>query len=57
METIMLIFFQKSSKLNFEINIQVGLNMHLFGDIGDASSSFRGSISSLKKKKSVAIAL
>ena len=42
-------FFQKSSKLNStciltcaegaEI-IQVGLNMHLYVDIGDASSSF-----------------
>ena len=29
------------------INIQVGLNMHLYDDIGDASSSLRGSISSL----------
>ena len=26
-----------------EINIQVGLNMHLYDDIGDASSSLRGS--------------
>ena len=29
------------------INIQLGLNMHLYDDIGDASSSFRGSTSSL----------
>ena len=29
------------------INIQVGLNMHLCDDIGDASSSLRGSTSSL----------
>ena len=28
------------------INIQVGLNMHLYVDIGDASSSLRGSTSS-----------
>ena len=45
-------FFQKSLKLNFdlyfdlsqraEINIQVGLNMHLYVDIGDASSSLWG---------------
>ena len=28
------------------INIQVGLNMHLCDDIGDASSSLRGSTSS-----------
>ena len=27
------------------INIQVGLNMHLYDDIGDASSSLRGSTS------------
>ena len=30
------------------INIQVGLNMHLYDDIGDASSSLRGSTSSQK---------
>ena len=30
-----------------EINIQVGLNMHLYVDIGDASSSLWGSTSSL----------
>ena len=29
------------------INIQVGLNMHLYDDIGDASSSLRGLTSSL----------
>ena len=28
------------------INIQVGLNMDLYDDIGDASSSLRGSTSS-----------
>ena len=28
------------------INIQVGLNMHLYDDIGDALSSLRGSTSS-----------
>ena len=28
------------------INIQVGLTMHLYDDIGDASSSLRGSTSS-----------
>ena len=28
------------------INIQVGLNMHPYDDIGDASSSLRGSTSS-----------
>ena len=51
-----LIFFKKVLKLNFdlyydlsqsaEINIQVGLNMHLYVDIGDASSSLWGSTSS-----------
>ena len=30
-----------------EINIQVGRNMHLYVDIGDASSSLWGSTSSL----------
>ena len=30
------------------INIQVGLNVHLYDDIGDASSSLRGSTSSFK---------
>ena len=29
-----------------DINIQVGFNMHLYDDIEDASSTFRGSISS-----------
>ena len=48
-------FFSKSLKLNIdlysdlcwraEINIQVGLNMHLYDDIGDASLSLRGPIS------------
>ena len=55
METQKLDFFQKISKLNFdlcqraEINIQVGLglNMHLYDDIRDTSSSLRGSTSSL----------
>ena len=32
------------------INIQVGLNMHLYDDIGDASSSLRGSTSSFLGK-------
>ena len=47
-------FFQKSSKLNFdlcrrpEINIQLGLSMHLYDDIGDASLSLRGSTSSFQ---------
>ena len=30
------------------ISIQVGLNMHLYDDIGDASSSLRGSTSSCR---------
>ena len=29
------------------INIQVGINMHLYDDIGDALSSLRGSTSSI----------
>ena len=29
------------------INIQVGLNMHLYNDIGDASASLRGSTSGI----------
>ena len=37
-----------SSKLNFDSSIQVGLNKHLYDDIGDASSSLRGSTSSLR---------
>ena len=32
------------------INIQVGLNMHPYDDIGHASSSLRGSTSSFKIK-------
>ena len=45
-------FFQKNLKLNFDLCqraeiVQVGLNMHLYDDIGDASSSLRGSTSSL----------
>ena len=44
--------FFLSSKLNFDLCwraeiIQVGLNKHLYDDIGDASSSLRGSTSSL----------
>ena len=35
------------------INIQVGLNMHLYDDIGDASSSLRGSTSSFRIFKAV----
>ena len=31
------------------INVQVGLNMHLYDNIGDASSSLWGSTSSFKK--------
>ena len=44
METQQLDFFQKSSKFNFdlcwraEINIQVGLDMQLYDNIGDALS-------------------
>ena len=45
-------FFFLSSKLNLDLCrraeiIRVGLNMHLYDDIGDASSSLRGSTSSL----------
>ena len=45
------LFFFLSSKLNFDLCrraeiIRVGLNMHLHDDIGDASSSLRGSTSS-----------
>ena len=47
-------FFLKVWNLNLnldlywraEINIQVGVNMHLYDNIGDASLSLRGSISS-----------
>ena len=72
METQKFDFFQKSSKLNFDLYfvclvfflssklnfdlyfdlyqrdeiIRVGLNKHLYDDIGDASSSLRGSTSS-----------
>ena len=47
-------FFLNSSKLNFDLcwrakNIQVGLNMHLYDNIGDASTSLRGSISSCRR--------
>ena len=52
-------FFSKKFEIEFdlyfdlgwraEINIQVGLNMHLSVDIGDASSSLWGSTSSLLK--------
>ena len=43
--------FFLSSKLNFDLCrraeiIRVGLKMHLYDDIGDASSSLRGSTSS-----------
>ena len=50
-----LTFFFLSSKLNFDLYfdlcqrdeiIHVGLNMHIYDDIGDASSSLRGSTSS-----------
>ena len=48
---ILTYLFFLSSKLNFDLCrraeiIQVGLNMHLYHDIGDASSSLRGSTSS-----------
>ena len=36
------------SAIILSINIQVGLNMHPYDDIGDASSSLRGSTSSVK---------
>ena len=47
-----LIFLKKRSKLNFDLCrraeiVQVGLNMNLSDDIGDALSSLRGSTSSL----------
>ena len=51
-----LIFYSKKFVIEFdlcwraEINIQVGLNMHLYVDIGDASSSLWGSTSSFKLK-------
>ena len=45
-------FFQKNLKLNFDLCqraeiFQVGLNMNLYYDIGDASLSLRGATSSL----------
>ena len=45
-------FFKKVWNSNFDLCwraeiIQEGLNMHLYDDIGDASSSLRGSTSSL----------
>ena len=45
-------FFSKNLKLHFDLCqraeiVQVGLNMHLYDDIGDVSSSLRGSTSSL----------
>ena len=53
-------FFSKKLEIEFdlyfdlcwraEINIQVGLNMHLYVDIGDASSSLWGSTSSFYLK-------
>ena len=58
MGTKNLIFFSKKFEIEFdlyfdlcwraEINIQVGRNMHLYVDIGDASSSLWGSTSSTK---------
>ena len=57
---VWLVFFL-SSKLNFDLYfdlcqrdeiIQVGLNKHLYDDIGDASSSLRGSTSSSFQKRS-----
>ena len=49
-------FLLKSLKLNFalcwraEINIQVGLNMHLYDNIGDASLSVGGLMTSLLRQ-------
>ena len=45
-------FFLKSSRLNFGLCqrdeiVQVGLNLNLYDDIEDASSSLRGSTSSI----------
>ena len=51
MVTQKLDFFQKSSKFNFDlcwragINIQVGLDMQLYDNIGDASSPLSMAIS------------
>ena len=52
--------FFLSSKLNFDLCqrdeiIQLGLNMHLYDDIGDASSSLLGSTSSFDIQSPVAI--
>ena len=58
METQKFVFFSlKKFEIEFdlyfdlcwraEINFQVGLNMHLYVDIGDASSSLWGSTSSI----------
>ena len=53
-------FFSKKFEIEFDLYfdlcwraeiIQVGLNMHLSVDIGDASSSLRGSTSSFKRIK------
>ena len=53
-------FFQKKLKLTFVLYfdlcqraeiVQVGLNMNLYDDIGDASSSLRGSTSSCRYAK------
>ena len=55
MGTKILIFFSKKFEIEFDLYfdlcwraeiIQVGLNMHLYVDIGDASSSLWGSTSS-----------
>ena len=55
-EPINLIFFSKKFEIEFDFHfdlcwraeiIQVGLNMHLYVDIGDASSSLWGSTSSI----------
>ena len=40
------LWFKKIRKFERAEIIQVGLNMHLYDDIGDASSSLRGSTSS-----------
>ena len=51
METQKFDLFSNKFEIEFDlcwkadINIQVGLNMHLYDDIGDASSSLQGSIS------------
>ena len=50
-----LIFFSKKFEIEFDLCwraeiIQVGLNMHLYVDIGDASSSLWGSTSSFHTK-------